>query len=135
MQRGDVNAVVDMLAEDATWSMPPATTWYRGHDDLRDFLARGPLSGEWRWRHVPTRANGQPAVGAYTWDERDGAYLPFALDVLTLEGPRIKEIIGFITRTAELPDRAAYARWPEHPADPSRVTGYFESFGLPTRLD
>ena len=53
------------------------------------FLRFGPLSGDWRWRHVPTRANGQPAVGSYAWYEPDGCYRPFALDVLTLDGDRI----------------------------------------------
>ena len=41
MARGDVEAVVAMLAEDAAWSMPPLATWYRGHDALRRFLATG----------------------------------------------------------------------------------------------
>src|SRR5205807_8160837 len=31
MQRGDVETVVSMLAEDAAWSMPPLASWYRGH--------------------------------------------------------------------------------------------------------
>ncbi len=45
MGRGDVEAVVAMLAEDAAWSMPPMSTWYLGHDALRRFLEMGPLSG------------------------------------------------------------------------------------------
>ena len=57
MGRGDVEAVVGMLAEDAAWSMPPLATWYRGHEALRAFLTVGPLSGRWRWRHLPARAN------------------------------------------------------------------------------
>lgn len=85
MARGDVEAVVAMLAEDAAWSMPPMATWHLGHDALRRFLEMGPLSGAWRWRHVPARAgaprsscsarataNGQPAIGAYTWREDKG---------------------------------------------------------------
>src|SRR3954453_20983542 len=89
MQRGDVTAVVGMLAEDACWSMPPLASWFRG-DDLSDFLTIGPLSGEYRRRHVATRASGQLAIGCYTWHADQGVYLPFALDVLTLEGDRIK---------------------------------------------
>ena len=38
MERGDVDAVVAMLAEDAAWSMPPLASWYRGHDALTEFL-------------------------------------------------------------------------------------------------
>jgi RNA polymerase sigma-70 factor, ECF subfamily len=134
LQRCDVDKVVAMLAEDAAWSMPPAATWYRGLHDLRNFLALGPLSGAFRWRRLPTHANGQPAVAAYTWVEDEGAFLPFALDVLTLEGDRIKEVTAFITRTTDLPDREAFKRWPDHPLD-ERAADVFARLGLPARLD
>jgi RNA polymerase sigma-70 factor, ECF subfamily len=133
MQRGDVSRVVSMLAEDAAWSMPPLATWYRG-DQLPDFLRVGPLSGAWRWRHLPARANGQAAVGVYSWDATERSYLPFALDVLTLEGARIKEVTAFITRSTDAPDRDFFARWPEQPIDPAKVVAVFERFGLPSRL-
>ena len=61
--RGDVDAVVEMLAQDATFSMPPAAQWFRGHDAIRAFLPTGPLSIPRIF--VPTRANGQPAFGTY----------------------------------------------------------------------
>ncbi|MGH2951955.1 MAG: sigma-70 family RNA polymerase sigma factor, partial [Solirubrobacterales bacterium] len=66
--RGDIDAVVGMLTEDATFAMPPLRSWYGGRD-LPDFLRVGPLSGEWRWRHVGVRASGQPALAFYSWDE------------------------------------------------------------------
>ena len=81
------------------------------------------------------RANGQPAIGAYTWDEAEGAYLPFALDVLTLEGKQIKQVTSFITRVVAGEDREYYKRWPDHPNDPAQVASVFESFGLPARVD
>jgi RNA polymerase sigma-70 factor, ECF subfamily len=133
MQRGDVETVVSMLAEDAAWSMPPLASWYRG-DDLPDFLRVGPLSGEWRWRHLPAHASGQAAVGCYTWHEEKGAYLPFALDVLTLEGSKIKEVTAFIARSPE-GDREVFARWPDQPPDSSRVETVFGRMGLPARLE
>jgi RNA polymerase sigma-70 factor, ECF subfamily len=135
MQRGDVDAVVEMLAEDAAWSMPPLASWYGGLESLTDFLKVGPLSGAWRWRHVATTANGQPAIAAYAWDAGERAYFPFALDVLTLEGRRIKEVTAFIVRTTDVPDRDAFARYPDQPADPEQVRSVFERFGLPLRLD
>ena len=134
-QRADVDTVVAMLTEDAAFAMPPLGSWFRGREALRTFLAGWPLSGAWRWRIVPARANGQPALAFYTWDEDAQAYLPFALNVLTLRGRQISDVTAFVARAAELPERDVYARWPDQPADPSRLTGFFERFDLPERLD
>ena len=135
MGRGDVDAVVSLLAEDAAWSMPPLAAWFGGQEALIGFLQFGPLSGEWRWKHVPARASGQPAVGSYAWYEEEGCYRPFALDVLTLDGERIREVTSFITRTTASRDRLFYERWPEQPLDPAALHFVFERFGLPDRLD
>src|SRR5215212_53952 len=129
MARGDVDAVVSMLAEDAAWSMPPLTAWFTGLEGIRGFLAGGPLSGEWRWRHLPARVNGQATSAAYSWDEAEQAWLPFALDVLTLEGDRIKEITSFISRSTVSRDAADYDRFPELPRDLGSASA-FEHFGL-----
>lgn len=136
MARGDVDAVVAMLAQDAAWSMPPLASWFRGHDDVRVFLRNGPLSGAWRWRHLPTHVNGQAAVGCYTWHEEDGCFRPFALDVLTLrEDGLIQEVTAFIIRTQETDNRELLARWPDEAPDADKVASVFGRLGLPDRLD
>src|ERR671932_2668539 len=112
-QRGDVDTVVEMLTEDVAFAMPPLASWFRGHDSLRIFLAGWPLSGQWRWRTVTTRANGQPAIGFYTWDPDEDAYMPFALNVLTLRGDRISDVTAFVARETPTPDREVLARLPE----------------------
>jgi RNA polymerase sigma-70 factor (ECF subfamily) len=134
MERGDVEAVVAMLAEDAAWSMPPLSAWFAGAERIRGFLVVGPLSGEFRWRHLPARVNGQAASAAYSWIEAEQAYLPFALDVLTLEGDRIKAITSFISRATLGRDPEYYARFPDQPRDLESAAS-FERFGLPARLD
>src|SRR4051794_20907659 len=134
MQRGAVDAVVSMLAEEAAWSMPPLAAWCRGREGIRRFLEGGPLSGEWRWRPLPARVNGQAAVASYAWVEPAGAYLPFALDVLTLEGERIREITSFINRSTESADPEAYRRFPALEQD-RRSAAAFGRFGVPARLD
>lgn len=63
LERGDADALVALLTEDVTWSMPPMPHWYRGLAAVTDFASRVPLTGCGTWRHVPTSANGQPAVG------------------------------------------------------------------------
>ena len=106
LDRGDVDALVAMLAQDATWSMPPMPGWYRGDEAIAAFLAEYPCRE--RWRHVPTSANGQAAVGCYMWDPERGSYVAGVLDVLTLRGSEIVAVTGFVApwifrRFGELP--------------------------------
>jgi hypothetical protein len=82
---------------------------------------------------VVSHANGQPAIGFYTWDDDAGAYLPFALNVLTLRGEKISDVVAFIIRSTEDPD-ADYVRFPDQPADARQLEGVFTRFGLPDRL-
>jgi RNA polymerase sigma-70 factor (ECF subfamily) len=134
-ERCDVDTVVEMLTEDASFAMPPLGTWFRGSDALRVFLAGWPMSGQWRWRSQQVRANGQVALAFYAWDDEAAAHLPFALNVLTFEGERISDVTAFIARQTPTPDREVLARLPEQPPDPERMMAAFENFGLPERLD
>jgi RNA polymerase sigma-70 factor (ECF subfamily) len=108
-ERADVDAVVAMLAQDATMTMPPLPTWYRGRDAVAEFLRGWPLAGTARSRLVPIRANGQLAFGHYWWDASRETFLPHAIDVLTLDGAEIAEITAFLTPEAfarfGLPDK------------------------------
>jgi RNA polymerase sigma-70 factor, ECF subfamily len=98
IERGDADTLISMLTKDATWSMPPFPTWFTGHETLRDWLVRDPLSC--RWRHRVTWANGQLAVGGYLWDERTGRYPAHVIDVLTLEGDKIATVTAFLVQGA-----------------------------------
>jgi RNA polymerase sigma-70 factor (ECF subfamily) len=96
-ERGDVEKIVSMLADDAILAMPPRPTWYRGIDAARAFLARGPLAPSRPRRARLARANGQIAVGSYY---APGAYQPQTLEVLqllTLDADgRISQITAFV---------------------------------------
>jgi RNA polymerase sigma-70 factor, ECF subfamily len=134
-ERGDVQGVVAMLAEDATFAMPPLATWFGGRENIEIFLKGWPMSGAWRWKHVPVRANGQVALAFYSWDPDEGAHMPFALNVLTLRGEKIGDVTAFITRSTRDPDREVLARLPEQPYEPQRLEVAFERFNMPERLD
>jgi RNA polymerase sigma-70 factor (ECF subfamily) len=133
-ERGDVEAVVEMLTEDAAFTMPPLRTWFGGREEIAIFLARWPMSGTWRWTPLLVSANGQPALAFYAWDDAEGAYLPFALNVLTLRGNKISEVDAFITREPVDADPETIARMPEQPTDARRLQAAFGNFGLPERL-
>jgi RNA polymerase sigma-70 factor, ECF subfamily len=87
----NVDAMVSVLVEDATFAMPPFPCWFTGRADVVAFIAQfKPVL-----RHVMTSAGGQPGVAWYILDEQRGAYLPAAIEVLTLEGDRVKEVTAF----------------------------------------
>ena len=93
-ERGDVDAILALLADDATFAMPPYPSWCRGRAAIADswLMPGGPAP---RLRYVPTRANGQLALGVYRRDPEAGAYLPICLDVLAVQGTEITEVIAF----------------------------------------
>ena len=61
----NVDAMVSVLVEDATFAMPPFPCWFRGRDDVVAFIAQFKPT----LRHVLTSAGGQPAIAWYILDE------------------------------------------------------------------
>ena len=118
LESGDVDRVVALLTEDATWSMPPCPMWFRGIETVSAFLTDYPLNE--RWRHIPTRANGQLAVGCYMWD--GGRYAAAVLDVLTLRGEKVVDVTAFLAPWV-------FRRFGE--ADGFMTEEMFARFGLP----
>jgi len=94
-ERADVDAIVDLLTEDATIAMPPFRTWYAGREALRHFLRKTPLRGR-NWRVLPSHANGQVGFATYRVSEETCTYHWHSMEVITLRGDRIAEIIAFI---------------------------------------
>ena len=134
-ERNDVSAFAALLAQDATFAMPPLATWYRGHDDVVEWARRYSLNGMWRWRALISRANGQPALAFYCWDDTDAAYLPFAMNVLTLDDQGlVADVTAFIVRTPDAEDPEDYRRFPDQPLH-ERLGAMYARFGLPGRLD
>ena len=103
-ERGDVDAVAAMLADDAIIAMPPMPTWYAGRDAVAAFLRSLPLAGGRRWRLVPARASGQLAFAHYLWDGEKECFAAHSINVLGLRGNRITEITAFL-------DAEAFARF------------------------
>jgi RNA polymerase sigma-70 factor (ECF subfamily) len=133
-ERNDVEAFTAMLAEEATFAMPPLASWYSGREAIAGWARSWPMSGAWRWRAVRVLANAQPALGFYAWSEEDGAYRPFALNVLSFEGERVSAVSAFIARSPEPRDPEVFERYPDEPVDAAALHGVFERFGLPPEL-
>lgn len=123
IEEADVNAVLSLLTEDASWSMPPLRSWYRGRTDVIRFLSDFVFPE--RWRHQMTWANGQVAVAGYLFETAEDHYVPAALDVLDLRDHKIAAVTGFLTDTALSPDERIAVGAP---------AAIFPRFGLPLRL-
>ena len=94
LETGDVDTLLGLLTQDATWCMPPYMDWFQGHQALRAWLVRDPLS--MGWRHQLAQANGQLAVAGYLLDSESGRYLAHVIDVLTLDGDKIAAVTAFV---------------------------------------
>jgi RNA polymerase sigma-70 factor (ECF subfamily) len=107
----DVDGLVRLLAHDAIMAMPPEPFFARGAEAIGAFFRTVPLGGRLdRIRLLPTAANRQPALAAYTWDEEAAEHRAYGVMVFSLEGESVAGIVGF--------------------AD----AALFERFGLPTGL-
>ena len=107
--RGDAQALAAMLAEEATISMPPSSSWYEGRDAVERFLASRPMARGRGWPCVPVSANGQLAFAHYEIDREDGSTRPHSICLVDLDGERITAITAFL------------------------MPGLFEAFGLGAR--
>ena len=92
-ESADLDALVALLTDDAFMSMPPMPFEYEGRDVVIRFCARIFGAGR-RFDLIPTRANGQPAFGAYLRTP-DGVSHGTGLYVLTLAGDRICALTRF----------------------------------------
>jgi RNA polymerase sigma-70 factor (ECF subfamily) len=92
-ESADLDALVALLTDDVFIAMPPEPFGYEGRDLVARYWARQFGAGR-RFDLVPTRANGQPAFGAYL---RVAAGIRHATGfyVLTLAGNRICAITRF----------------------------------------
>ena len=92
-ESADLDALVALLTDDVFMSMPPMPFEYEGRDAVARFCASIFGSGR-RFDLVPTRANGQPAFGAYV-RAPDGISHGVGLFVLALTGDRICAMTRF----------------------------------------
>jgi RNA polymerase sigma-70 factor (ECF subfamily) len=93
--RYDVDALVGLLREDATFSMPPYTLWLRGPEAVRAWLL-GPGAKCEGSRLVPVAASGSPAFAQYHPGIVPGTYQAWAIIVLELADAKIAGWSSFL---------------------------------------
>jgi RNA polymerase sigma-70 factor (ECF subfamily) len=104
----DVDTLVSLVAEDATFTMPPFPLWLRGPLDIGKWYVGQGAACEGS-RLLAVRANGCAAFGAYK-SSGPGTWDPFALQVVEASGGRLVTLHHFLD------------------------TRLFAAFGLPDRL-
>jgi RNA polymerase sigma-70 factor (ECF subfamily) len=92
-EAADLDALVTLLTDDVFMSMPPMPFEYQGRDVVARFCASIFRAGR-RFDLISTRANGQPAFGAYL-RAPTGIRHGTGLYVLTLTGDRISAMTRF----------------------------------------
>jgi len=96
-QTADVDGLLSLLMDDATFSMPPIPSWYRGRENIGGLVRKTIFGGQanGRWRLLPTRANSQPGFGLYKLNEGIKNYDGYGIQVLTFDGEQIVDITTF----------------------------------------
>jgi RNA polymerase sigma-70 factor (ECF subfamily) len=92
-ESADLDALLTLLTDDVFMSMPPIALEYEGVAVVGQFCA-GIFGAGRRFDLVPTRANGQPAFGAYLRSPA-GISHGIGLYVITLAGDRICGLARF----------------------------------------
>jgi RNA polymerase sigma-70 factor (ECF subfamily) len=94
-ERYDIESLISLLHEEATFSMPPLLLWLQGRSEIRQFYFGQGLHCRGS-RAVPITANGGPAFGIYEPGGRDGGHQAFAIQSIEVTEGRISAIHSFL---------------------------------------
>jgi RNA polymerase sigma-70 factor (TIGR02960 family) len=98
-ERGDLEGVVALLADDVTATMPPEPFEFRGRAAVADHLRQTLSFWGQGLKLVATRANNQPAFGYYLPDPIAKVHRSGGVLVLGLSGDRIVSTTRFADRS------------------------------------
>jgi RNA polymerase sigma-70 factor, ECF subfamily len=95
-EEADAEAFVEMMREDARFSMPPEPGEWVGRRTIVDSWSEAfDTENFGHVRGVVTRANMQPALACYLKRPGEHEYRPMALDVIRIEEGLVAEIVTF----------------------------------------
>ena len=97
-EKADMQAIADLLREDARLVMPLLDAWFDGRQDVTTAMrvGFGTLLGA-SIRTLPLRANRQPGFGVYfrPADAESSEHTALVIHLLRIEGAKIVEVTGF----------------------------------------
>ncbi|MFC4555816.1 sigma-70 family RNA polymerase sigma factor [Georgenia faecalis] len=94
----DVAAIVELVATDVVWEMPPFEDWYLGAEDVGRLISTWcPATAAGDMRVVRTAANGLPTLALYLRGE-DGVHRAFQLQQLTVTADGVSHVTCWFSR-------------------------------------
>jgi len=96
-ESADIQGIISLLADTATFPMPPLPFWVQGKQAISRLLSGNILAGDGRgrWKLIPVQANGQPGFAFYRIDETMQSYSPFAMQILTITDGLVSDVTTF----------------------------------------
>lgn len=91
----DVDALVAMLTEEASFSMPPFPTWFVGRPAITEVLRGRVFADGRKFRLIPTHAGGQPAFAVYKKEQCEERFEPHGIQLVWLGTDAILSVITF----------------------------------------
>ncbi len=94
-EASNIDELVSLLKQDASFAMPPSSSWYLGREAIRT-IAEKVIAGPGRWRLMPVQANGTIGFGVYLLQKREEGYRPFGIQVLTTRDGQVASATTFL---------------------------------------
>ncbi len=95
-EHADIPGLVELLREDAWFTMPPKPLWFQGRAAITAEFSTKIFTAGRQWRLLPRRANGDPAFGLYRREAEANCYHLFGLMALSMVGEQIGGLVVFM---------------------------------------
>lgn len=90
----DIAAMLDLLADDVRFTMPPLPAWFSGRAFVEKFFTERVFQIPWRLQ--PLRGNGQPGFACYLKQAGDDRFRPGGVVLLSVSNGHITAIDSFL---------------------------------------
>ena len=98
-ESSDVSLLLGVLKEDAAMAMPPMPQWFAPRSAVVQFLSGAVFARRvdpYRFRAIPIRANGQPAVALYRRQQMGESWKAEAIHLLEADGPLVARVTAWL---------------------------------------
>ena len=102
-EQADIPGLVELMREDAWFTMPPIPAWFQGRAEIATLLRTSIFTIPRQWCLLPTHANASPAFGLYQRNIETGLYQLFGLSVLSILDQQVAHTVTFLELSSLAP--------------------------------